>query len=181
MPTGPGIIDDATIRSIALAAPPGVDTFLLTSRTTAADIAAHQRDCATTTIQVVTHVDVDVHAELARLLPGIRRVQVIHVEGEDALSMAQSYAPHVHALLLDSGRPSVDELGGTGRVHDWSISRRIVAGASVPVFLAGGLDPDNIDAAIREVGPYGVDLCSGLRPHGVLDQSLLERFMAHLA
>jgi phosphoribosylanthranilate isomerase len=72
-------------------------------------------------------------------------------------------------------------LGGTGRVHDWSISRRIVEASPVPVFLAGGLTPSNVAEAIRTVRPFGVDLCTGLRTEGRLDGAKLDAFMRAVA
>ena len=118
-------------------------------------------------------------AKLAVLEPQVRRVQVIHVEGEDALDLIPAYGPHVHAFLLDSGRPdaAVPEFGGTGRVHDWTISAAFVRASDRPVFLAGGLNPQNVGEAIRRVRPYGVDLCSGVRSNGELDQGKLAAFM----
>jgi phosphoribosylanthranilate isomerase len=89
-------------------------------------------------------------------------------------------APEVDALLLDSGNQSlpVKELGGTGRTHDWSVSRRIVEAAPVPVYLAGGLTPDNVGEAVRRVRPFGVDVCSGVRSGGRLDEARLAAFAA---
>jgi phosphoribosylanthranilate isomerase len=79
-------------------------------------------------------------------------------------------------LLLDSGKPSAKtpELGGTGRTHDWDVSRRVVeAVGPVPVFLAGGLRPENVRAAIEAVRPFGVDVCSGVRDGGSMNAARL--------
>jgi phosphoribosylanthranilate isomerase len=107
---------------------------------------------------------------------------VIHVEDESALDEANAAAPHVDALLLDSGRPkaAVRELGGTGRAHDWSVSARIVAQCGRPVFLAGGLNAGNVREAVARVRPFGVDLCSGVRRDGRLDAEKLGAFVAAL-
>ncbi|HUG61021.1 MAG TPA: phosphoribosylanthranilate isomerase, partial [Methylomirabilota bacterium] len=138
---------------------------LLTSETDAADIADHVMRTRPTAVQIVSHVDPAVHARLKRMLPSARILQVVHVEGADALAIARAYAETADALLLDSGRPSaaVAELGETGRVHDWTVSRRIVEAVARPVFLAGGINPDNVAAAIAAVRPFGIDLCSGVR------------------
>ncbi len=179
MPSGPGPIDDERIRTIAAATPPPVATFLLTSRERGRDIVDHARFCGTNTVQVVSHIDPAEYETIVRALPEVRRVQVIHVEDESALDLIEAYAPHVHAFLLDSGRPSaaVAELGGTGRPHDWSISREFVARAAKPVFLAGGLRPENAAEAIATVQPYGLDLCSGIRSENQLDADKLIAFM----
>ncbi len=179
MPSGPGPIPEARIRDIARIVPPGVDTFLLTCETTAEPIIAQQRYCRTNTLQLVDEVEADVHAALRDALPGIRIVQVIHVQDDRALDQAMSVAPRVDAILLDSGNPSLatKELGGTGRAHDWAVSRRIRDAVQVPVFLAGGLNPDNVARAIAQVQPFAVDVCSGLRTDGHLDVVKLEKFM----
>ena len=180
MPSGPGMIPDHRIASIAAGAPTGLRRFLLTSRTTAVGIADHVRNCGTDTVQLVDHVATDDLRRLRDLLPATELVQVIHVGGEEALDAAEAAAPLVDALLLDSGRPDADRktLGGTGEVHDWLLSRRIVATASVPVWLAGGLRPENIAAAVATVRPHGVDVCGGVRTDGRLDERLLTAFCA---
>lgn len=179
MPSGPGPIPESRIRDIARSVPPGVATFLLTCETTAKPIIAQQRFCGTNTLQLVDEVDPGVHAELRDALPGIALVQVIHVRGDDALRQAAAVAESVDAILLDSGNPSLStkELGGTGRAHDWAVSRRIRDSVDVPVFLAGGLNPGNVAAAIAQVAPFGVDVCSGLRTNGNLDETKLANFM----
>lgn len=183
MPSGPGIIDDALIRRIALGVPPPVASFLLTAAETADVIAEQIVRSGASTVQIVKHIDPAEHAKLAGILPAIRRVQVIHVEGAHALSLIPLYAPRVHVFLLDSGRPNAaaQTLGGTGQTHDWEISRQFVAASPIPVFLAGGLKPENIADAIRLVRPYGVDLCSGVRTDGKLDEGKLGQFMEAVA
>ena len=179
MPSGPGPIPEARIRDIARIVPPGVSTFLLTSETTAEPIIAQQRYCGTNTLQLVDEVEPGVHAVLRAALPGIKIVQVIHVRDENAVADARQLSPQVDALLLDSGNPSLatKELGGTGRAHDWAVSRRIRDAVQVPVYLAGGLNPLNVGKAIGQVQPFGVDVCSGLRTDGHLDPEKLEHFM----
>ncbi len=179
MPSGPGPIDDNCIREIANTVPPGVGSVLLSSETSADGLIAHVVRCAPAVLQIVDAPDPGARAALRRAFPALRLMQVIHVEGADALDQARAAAAEVDAILLDSGRPSaaIRELGGTGRVHDWSVSARIVQGVPVPVFLAGGLNPGNVAEAIRAVRPFGVDVCSGLRRGGVLDAGLVAAFM----
>jgi phosphoribosylanthranilate isomerase len=179
MPSGPGPIPESRIRDIARTVPPGVATFLLTCETTAKLIIEQQRSCRTTALQLVDEVAPGVHARLRDALPGISIVQVIHVRDDDALRQAIAAATDVDAILLDSGNPSLStkELGGTGRVHDWTLSKRIRDTVAAPVFLAGGLNPDNVAKAITQVAPFGVDVCSGLRTNGNLDETKLAAFM----
>ncbi len=178
MPSGPGVISEEDIAAIARRVPPGLSTFLLTSLQSVEAIAAQQKRCGTDTVQICDRLLTGTHAELRRAIPGIRLVQVIHVVDEHSVEEALSVAPEVHALILDSGRPSQDvkELGGTGRTHDWSLSQRIIANSLTPVFLAGGLKPDNVGAAVRTLRPYGLDLCSGVRSEGHLDEEKLAAF-----
>ena len=179
MPSGPGPIADEAIAEIASFAPPPIATFLLTAEQTAAAISAHVRKTNPTTVQIVSHIDPTESARLADLEPNVRRVQVIHVEGAAALDLMAAYAPHVHAFLLDSGRPSAPtpELGGTGRQHDWAVSAEFVRRSPLPVFLAGGLSAANVADAITQVRPFGLDLCSGVRTNDQLDPGKLADFM----
>lgn len=183
MPSGPGVIAEALIAEIAAAAPPALGTFLLTSAVEPAAIIAQQRRCGVNTIQLCDALDPRAYPALREALPGIALIQVIHVRGESAVAEAVDIAPAVDGLLLDSGDPTrrVKELGGTGRVHDWSLSRRIVAAAPCPVFLAGGLNPGNAADAIGAVRPHGVDLCTGVRSADALDPARLGAFMAAVA
>ncbi len=182
MPSGPGVISEEKIAEIAATVPPPVATFLLTSATRAEAIAAQHRRCRTTALQLCDRLAPSALAALRKALPGIRLVQVVHVTGEASVEEALDTAPHVDALLLDSGNPSLStkELGGTGRVHDWRLSRRIREAAGVPVFLAGGLRPENVAEAARTVNPFGLDVCSGVRTGGALDAEKLRRFFAAL-
>jgi phosphoribosylanthranilate isomerase len=183
MPSGPGVIGDDTIARIAAAMPPDVATFLLTSRTDAAAIAEHHRSVGTTTIQIVDAVPAGTYRRLRSLAPGVNLVQVLHVEGNQTIEDAVRIAPEVDALLLDSGRPGapVKELGGTGRTHDWAVSRTIRDTVSCPVYLAGGLHAGNVAEAIETVAPFGVDLCSGVRTAGRLDRAKLAAFFGAVA
>lgn len=179
MPSGPGPIPETRIREIARTVPPDVATFLLTCETTADPIIAQQRFCGTNTIQLVDDVEPAVHQQLRDELPGIKLVQVVHVQGDESVRRAVAVAPFVDAILLDSGNPRLPTkiLGGTGRPHDWTVSRRIRDSVNVPIFLAGGLNPDNVHSAIQQVSPFGVDVCSGLRIDGRLDEARLIAFM----
>ena len=183
MPSGPGPIDEELIAEIAATVPPGVATFLLTCLDDVDAIVAQQRRCRTNTLQLVDRLPAGSHARLREALPGIGIVQVVHVGGRESIEEAVAVGPHVDAILLDSGNQSlpVKELGGTGRVHDWAISRRIREAVTVPIYLAGGLRPENVADAIQQVGPFGVDLCSGVRTDGRLDPAKLARFLAAVA
>lgn len=181
MPSGPGVIDESTIAAITAVLPATVESYLLTSRRDADGIVAQHRRCAPTTLQLVDELASPAeYARLRRALPGVTLVQVIHVLDDDSVADALRLAPYVDRLLLDSGNPrlAVKELGGTGRTHDWSLSARIRASTDRPLLLAGGLHAGNVAEAIATVAPFGVDVCSGVRSNGALDQDRLQRFIA---
>jgi len=180
MPSGPGVIPWERIAEIAAAVPPPIATFLLTCSQDAEEIVAQQRRCGTSVVQICDRLARGSYATIRRALPGIRLVQVIHVVDESSIDEARAVAPHVDAILLDSGNQSlaVKELGGTGRVHDWTLSARIRESAGVPLFLAGGLRAENVAEAVRAVEPFALDVCSGVRTDGALDAVKLQAFMA---
>ena len=179
MPSGPGPIPEDLIAEIAATVPPAVSSFLLTCLQDAPSIIDQQRRLRVNTIQICDRLTTGTYHEIHDALPGIKLVQVIHVTGPESVDEAISVAPNVDAILLDSGNQSlaIKELGGTGRTHDWSLSRKIREAIEVPLFLAGGLNPTNVAAAIREVQPFGIDVCSGLRTEGALDPQKLARFI----
>jgi phosphoribosylanthranilate isomerase len=179
MPSGPGPISDELIRQIAKTVPPPVATFLLTSETMVNEIIEHHKRTNTNTIQIVDSLSSGSYADLKAALHNVKIVQVIHVIDESSVEEALEISGMVDAILLDSGNPklTVKELGGTGRVHNWKLSRMITENSKCPVFLAGGLNPDNVRQAIEEVQPFAVDVCSGVRTDGKLDKQKLESFM----
>ncbi len=178
MPSGPGPISDDLIKEIALTVPPPIGTFLLTSETSVTEIIKHHQRTNTNAIQIVDALSEGTYAELKNALPSVKIIQVIHVVDENSVNEAIRISESVDAILLDSGNPNlkIKELGGTGRVHNWQLSRQIRIDSKCPVFLAGGLKPENVKQAIEEVRPYAVDVCSGVRTNGNLDIQKLESF-----
>lgn len=182
MPSGPGPIPEDLIARIASRIPPGVDSFLLTCKQDPIAVIEQHRRTRTTAIQLVDSFPLAGYSKLRVGMPGIRIIQVIHVRDDSSLDEAKSVALHVDALLLDSGNPgaAVKELGGTGRTHNWEISRRISQEVGIPVYLAGGLKPENIGEAAVRVQPFGVDVCSGVRTNGKLDEAKLAAFFQNI-
>ena len=183
MPSGPGPISDDAIAEICAWAPPGVETVLLSSETTAEGLVAHAARCRPSVLQIVDAPEPGAYAALRAAHPALKLMQVIHVEDDGAIVQAKAAEAELDALLLDSGRPSaaVKELGGTGRTHDWTVSARLVEAVRKPVFLAGGLSADNVAEAVRRVRPYGLDLCSKVRTNDRLDAEKLAAFMGMAA
>ncbi len=179
MPSGPGPISDELIQTIAKSVPPPIATFMLTSETSVDEIIKHHKRTNTNTIQIVDALSEGTYSQLKAALPEVKIVQVIHVIDDSSVDEALKISEMVDALLLDSGNPNlkIKELGGTGRVHNWKLSRKICDGAGCPVFLAGGLKPENVRQAIEEVHPFAIDVCSGVRTDGNLDRKKLELFI----
>ena len=180
MPSGPGVIEDDAIARLAAAVPPPVARFLLTSRQDVRAIVEQQRRTRVDTLLICDRLVDGTYAELRAAVPDVRIVQVIHVTGPESVDEAVLVAPEVDALLLDSGdqRLEIKQLGGTGRRHDWALSLRIREAVDVPLFLAGGLNAWNAARAIQDVGPFALDICSGVRTDGALDEAKLSSFMA---
>lgn len=182
MPSGPGVIDDNSIAEIASKIPPPIATFLLTSKQKAEEIIIQHSKTRTNTLQLVDHLPEEQLLILRDKLPAIKLVQVIHVLDESSIDEAKKVQHFVDAILLDSGNPrlKVKELGGTGRTHNWEISRNIAESVNIPVFLAGGLNPQNVNEAIKAVQPYGLDICSGVRTNNLLDVKKLKSFITEV-
>ena len=182
MPSGPGIITDELIHSIAKTVPPPIDSFLLTSETTAEKVIEHHKKVNTTTIQIVDALTDRQYHKIREAIPHVKLVQVIHVLDEKAVQEAIEIAEWVDAILLDSGNPNLSTkvLGGTGKTHNWDVSKKIRENISIPTYLAGGINKDNIRKAIDHMQPYGIDLCSSVRTNGQLDERKLEELFKAL-
>ena len=182
MPSGPGVISEEQIAEIVATIPPPIASFLLTSKQDVESIIEQQRRCRTNCVQLCNCVTSGSLRDLKEALPGVSIIQVVHVTGSESVDEAIAVSPTVDAILLDSGNPSlaVKELGGTGRQHDWSLSRQIREQVNVPMFLAGGLNSENVGQAIAAVQSFGLDLCSGVRTNGNLDRDKLVKFFAEV-
>jgi len=179
MPSGPGPIPESDIASIVRHVGTRAATVLLTAQQHAAGIADQLDRIRPTVVQLVDELTEHEYVALRAAHPEVVLMQVIHVRDARSVNEAARVAPFVDAILLDSGNPTaaVKELGGTGRVHDWTISRAIRDVVSLPLFLAGGLRATNVAEAIAAVRPFGVDVCSGVRTDGQLDHDAVHAFI----
>jgi len=182
MPSGPGMINEALILQIVQIIPPPINSFLLTSETSAKEIIKQYDKVQTNTIQIVDRLSDVTYADIKQALPHTKLVQVIHVVDEASIIEAISVSEKVDAILLDSGNPKakVKTLGGTGKTHNWELSKQIRIAVDVPLFLAGGLNVNNVREAIDMVQPFGVDLCGGVRTNGKLDEEKLNLFIKNV-
>jgi phosphoribosylanthranilate isomerase len=178
MPSGPGIISNHLIKEIRETTPESIESFLLTSETNAENVVRHYNQVHTTTIQMTDALEGKEYHIIKAALPNVKLVQVIHVVNEMALEEAIEIAPLVDAILLDSGNPNaaIRTLGGTGNTHNWAISTQIRNAIKKPLYIAGGLNANNVQEAIERIQPFGVDVCSGVRTNEKLDERKLEAF-----
>jgi len=182
MPSGPGVISESEINKIAEFVPNNIKTFLLTSKQNSKDIIEQLKRCKTNTVQIVDKLTDGTYMDIKNALPNTDIIQVIHVLNENSINEAVKISNFVDGLLLDSGNPNLKTkvLGGTGETHNWKLSMKICEHVDIPVFLAGGLNSQNVVEAIKAVHPSGVDLCSGVRTNGNLDERKLAEFMKNL-
>ncbi len=179
MPSGPGVISESKIREIAKWAPDNIKTVLLTSLQNTDEIIEQHNYCGTDVLQLVDSQKTETYNKLRKELRNVELMQVIHVIDKNSIKEAVEFSKYVNYILLDSGNPNLltKELGGTGKTHNWQISSEIVNQVHIPVFLAGGLNPENVSEAVKTVKPFGVDICSGLRTNGELDANKVKSFM----
>ena len=153
-------ITPETGKRIAAAMPGEIRIVLVTHLLDIRRIASLATHAGASAIQVHNDLSVGEIRELRKLVPDKELIKTVHVAGDDAVRKALAYSSYVDMLLLDSR--TEDRLGGTGQTHDWNVSRRIVQAVDIPVLLAGGLNPENVEAAIHRVKPAGIDANSGL-------------------
>lgn len=184
----------AAAAALVTALPPFVSSVMVTHLQQATPIVDLARQVGATTLQLQDALAPGELQAIRRALPGVKLIKAVHVgmgetgtgepgigeadhdAGQQALAEALTLEPLVDALLLDSR--TADRIGGTGLPHDWSISRRIVAQCHRPVILAGGLRPENLQAALQAVQPAGVDVNSGIEDgDGHKDAQRAEAFL----
>jgi phosphoribosylanthranilate isomerase len=178
-PSGEGRIPVETIAEIVQAVPRKTGTFVLTATTDVDRLEELYRTTGVNTVQLWDPLQPEEYERLREKAPGIFIAQSVHVMDDAALDTAREIARHVDALVLDSGNPEPPFRwqNPAGQTHDWELSRRVSEAIHLPILVAGGLTQDNVGQAIRIVRPYGVDVCSGVRKDGRLDQGLLVAFL----
>jgi phosphoribosylanthranilate isomerase len=172
-------IAPAEADRIARSVPPFVSPVLVTHMEEVQELLRLSEIVSCPVVQLHSDLAGSTLGELRRRLAPRKIVGKVSVDDETALERAREIAPFVDAIVLDSRDRATGRVGGTGHVHDWSISARIVAASSVPIILAGGLTPENVAEAIRVVRPWGVDVNSGVEAgDGRKDEDRMRRFIA---
>jgi len=156
-----GLTEDKA-RSIISSLPPFIASVAITYVDNAREAVDLCRFLGVTTLQL--HGDFPTQ-ELPLLrvgLPHLRIIRAMHVTGPESVDRIRDVQRKVDAVILDTLDPHTGRLGATGRTHDWNVSRAIVLRSRVPIILAGGLNSENVADAIRTVGPWGVDVHTGV-------------------
>lgn len=163
-------------KAIIQKLPPFVSTVMVTHLTDADEIIGMAQKLGVTTVQIHDYVEPDIAKQIKDELRIVKTIKAIPVVDKvDALEMTHAFQGFCDALLLDSVSPG--RIGGTGEIHDWKISREIVEASELPVFLAGGLKPENVGEAVRAVRPFGVDVNSGVEVDGFKDLNRVKAFV----
>jgi phosphoribosylanthranilate isomerase len=159
----PDSIDEGLAAEIIAALPPFVSSVLVTQLESPDEVVPLAQRLGANTIQLHGDTTPEQALVIKHQLPSVKICKGIHVTGDESVKLAQTYAPAVDAVLLDTVSHETGQSGGTGKTHDWSISRLIVEALEIPVILAGGLTPENVAEAIGVVRPYAVDVNSGTK------------------
>jgi len=147
-------------KQIVASVPEGVRTVMVTHLLKVNEIVDIAEYTGVNAIQVHNDLDTEGMKQLQQNLHNIELIKAIHVLDHSAVDQAKMYEPCSDMILLDT--KVKDRIGGTGKTHDWNISKEIVNKLNIPVILAGGLNPQNIKEAIMKVKPSGIDANSGL-------------------
>jgi phosphoribosylanthranilate isomerase len=148
------------VRGIFAATPPGASRVALSLSVDADEVARVIEQTRPDIIHIAAAVElfsVENTRALKAAFPWVQIMRSIPIVDTASVEYARTYEGIADFLLLDSHDPGDRQIGGLGRTHDWSISRRIVEEVGVSAILAGGLDADNVAAAIAAVRPAGVD------------------------
>ena len=147
-------------KQIVVSVPEGIRTVMVTHLLDVNEIIKIANYTRVTAIQIHNVLDTVGIEQLRQKLPDLELIKAIHIVDNSAIEQAKEYEPYSDMILLDT--KVKDRIGGTGQTHNWNISKRIVKELSIPVILAGGLNPQNVNEAISTVKPAGIDANSGL-------------------
>lgn len=154
-------IGEATASSIIAHMPPFVASVIVTTALDSKELIRIARATGANTLQLQGEVSADTIRAVKAVFPYFKVYAVVHVFGTDAIEAAKKIEG-ADAIILDSADKTSGARGGTGKTHDWNVSRAVVESVSLPVILAGGLTPENVAEAIHVVRPYAVDVETGV-------------------
>ena len=177
-PTKSVFISAEAAARIVAELPPFCSTVMVTHLARPAEILEAARTARVTTIQLHGATEPGEAEEIRKQLTHVKVYKAVHVTGPAAISEGQTLVGKVDGIILDTAILETGQVGGTGKTHDWQVSRAIVQAVGLPVILAGGLKVENVREAIQQVQPYAVDVNSGISlPDGTKDHCRLKRFI----
>ncbi len=153
-------ISPETAKKIVVSLPRGIRTVMVTHLLEVSKIVEIAEYTGISALQIHNDLSTEGMKSLREYVPNLELIKTIHVLDESAIEDAKVYESFSDIILLDT--KAGERIGGTGKTHDWNISKRIVEEVGIPVILAGGLNPRNINEAISKVKPAGIDANSGL-------------------
>ncbi len=176
----PDFVSATVARDIARALPPSVEAVLVTRVEDVDEIERLLQQSEITTIQLHSEIAPSSVEGLRGRIPHLKIFKSVSVISADSVAYPEAFKKLVDGFVLDSVNLATNQVGGTGKTHDWSVSRQIVMRYSeVPIILAGGLNSENVRSAIERVRPFGVDVNSGTKAaDGFKDPPKMEAFIA---
>ena len=153
------------------------DVSLVTHLKNADEIISLTKYIGNNIIQLHSNIEEKEVEKIKKELPNVKLVRLIHISKDGEIFSNIERMKYVDYYLLDSFNLETNQVGGTGLTHDWNKSSEIVKKLDKPVFLAGGLNPDNVQEAISIVNPYGVDVNSGCKTNGIKDRDKVIEFV----
>ena len=160
----PDFISAAVAREISRTLPPSVEAVLVTHITEVDEIDRLLRQSGIRAVQLHSEITADSIANLRTRFPDLKVFKSVHVISAESVRYPEGFSKVVDGFVLDTINVATDQVGGTGNIHDWSISQKIVERfPDIPIILAGGLNSKNVRSAIESVHPFGVDVNSGTK------------------
>jgi len=160
----------ATASGIISKLPPFISSVVVTSETDPKKLLLIMKSTGATTLQLHKEVSPETVNAVKSVFFNTKIYVAISVTSDESIAIAKNFENSADTVILDSVNKETGARGGTGKTHDWSISRKIVESTSLRVILAGGLNPGNVVDAIKAVRPYAVDVNSGVsNPDGTKD------------
>ncbi len=177
-PTSHDFISPLAAQSIAKKLPPFCNIVLATNITDIEEVKGMVNFIGVNTLQLhgdSTPMDI---IQIKKSLPFLKVIKSLHIIDDTSIETGKKFIGVADAIVLDSFDKATNKIGGTGKIHNWDISKKIVEEYNIPIILAGGLTPENVQEAIRVVRPYGVDVNSGTKgKDGFKDYRKLEVFI----
>ena len=173
-------VDKYTAKEITEYIAKRCDVSLVTHLTNADEIIELTKFIGNNTIQLHSDIEESEVEKIVNALPGVKLVRLIHISQEGKVVTNVNQMRYVDYYLLDSFNLKTNQVGGTGLTHDWHKSYELIRRLNKPTFLAGGLNPYNVQEAIRISQPYGVDVNSGCKnQYGRKDAEKVKLFIAN--